>query len=47
MMYNNERIRALYNEVSNVRKEYEERLESLKTENQNTKEEESNPENNK
>ena len=28
-------------------KRYEERLESLKAENQNTKEEESNPENNK
>ena len=26
----NERIRELYNEISNVRKEYEERLESLK-----------------
>lgn len=43
----NERIRELYNEVSNVRKEYEERLESLKAETQNTKEEKSNPENNK
>ena len=36
------KIRDLYNEISNVRKEYEERLELLKVEAQNTKEEEEN-----